>query len=154
MKVRLPHVFPLFRLLLVVWLFLLGGSGCSENPPVELFDVTEKSIEELQVAMETGAVTSEKLVEMYLARIEAYDQRGPVINSIIVLNPEAAETARALDEERRVSGTRSPLHGIPVLIKDNYDMAGLPTTNGSIAMASVRPPDDAFQVRRCGRLGR
>ena len=153
MKVRLPHVFPLFRLLLVVWLFLLGGSGCSENPPVELFDVTEKSIEELQVAMETGAVTSEKLVEMYLARIEAYDQRGPVINSIIVLNPEAAETARALDEERRVSGTRSPLHGIPVLIKDNYDMAGLPTTNGSIAMASVRPPDDAFQVRRLREAG-
>ena len=153
MTVRLSHVFPLFRLLLVVWLLLLGGSGCSENPPVELFDVTEKSIEELQVAMETGAVTSEKLVEMYLARIEAYDQRGPVINSIIVLNPEAAETARALDEERQVSGTRSPLHGIPVLIKDNYDMAGLPTTNGSIAMASVRPPDDAFQVRRLREAG-
>ena len=109
MTMRVPHVFSLFRLLLVVWLLLLGGSGCSENPPLELFDVTEKSIEELQVAMETGAVTSEKLVEMYLARIAAYDQRGPAINSIIVLNPEAAETARALDEERYVSGIRSPL---------------------------------------------
>ena len=64
MTVRLPHVFPLFRLLLAVWLLLLGGSGCSENATVELFDVTEKSIEELQVAMETGAVTSEKLGEM------------------------------------------------------------------------------------------
>lgn len=153
MTTRASRVTPPFWPLFTAWLFLLGGAACSEVLPPEPFEVTEKSITELQMAMEARVVLSEQLVEMYLARIEAYDEHGPAINAIIVLNPEAVETARALDEERRVAGSRGPLHGIPVLIKDNYDLAGLPTTNGSIAMADVLPPDDAFQVRRLREAG-
>ena len=136
-----------------VWLVFIGVSGCSDAPPPAGFEVTEASIAELGGAMDEGRVTSEQLVEHYLARIEAYDDRGPALNAIIVLNPDAVETARALDAERAASGARGPLHGVPILIKDNYDMAGLPTTNGSLAMAGLMPTDDAFQVRRLREAG-
>ncbi len=136
-----------------VWLLLAGAAGCSEAPPPVAFEVAEASIAELGAAMDEGRVTSEQLVEKYLARIAAFDDRGPALNAIIVLNPEAVATARALDAERAATGARGPLHGVPILIKDNYDMAGLPTTNGSIAMADVMPPDDAFQVRRLREAG-
>ena len=144
-----PPVGPFFT----VWLLLVGVAGCAEAPPTAAFEVAEASIVEIGAAMEAGRVTSEQLVEQYLARIEAYDDRGPALNAIIVLNPEAMETARALDAERAATGARGPLHGVPVLIKDNYDMAGLPTTTGSVAMAGLMPPDDAFQVRRLREAG-
>ena len=144
-----PPVWPFFT----VWLLLAGAAGCSEAPPPVAFEVAEASIAELGAAMEEGRVTSEQLVEKYLARIAAFDDRGPALNAIIVLNPEAAATARALDVERAATGARGPLHGVPILIKDNFDMAGLPTTNGSIAMADLMPPDDAFQVRRLREAG-
>ena len=132
---------------------LLLGAGCSEAPEPAAFEVTEASIFELNAAMAAGQVTSEQLVERYLARIEAYDDRGPALNTIITLNPDALTTARALDAERDATGARGPLHGVPLLVKDNYDMAGLPTTNGSVAMAGVMPPDDGFQVRRLREAG-
>jgi amidase len=132
---------------------LLLGAGCSEAPEPAAFEVTEASIFELNAAMAAGQVTSEQLVERYLARIEAYDDRGPALNTIITLNPDALTTARALDAERDATGARGPLHGVPLLVKDNYDMAGLPTTNGSVAMAGVTPPDDGFQVRRLREAG-
>ncbi|MEO2196558.1 MAG: amidase family protein [bacterium] len=134
-------------------LLLAGAAGCSTPAPPAPFDVVETSIAELSAAMDEGRITSEQLVEQYLARIEAYDDRGPALNTIIALTPDALETARALDAERRATGARGPLHGVPILIKDNYDLAGLPTTNGSLAMADVRPPDDAFQVRRLREAG-
>ena len=137
---------------ITIWLLLLGVTGCSVAPP-EPFEVAERSIGELQAAMDAGTATSEQLVEMYLARIEAYDEQGPALNTIIALNPAAADTARGLDAERLATGARGPLHGVPILIKDNYDMSGLPTTNGSIAMAGLMPPDDAFQVRRLREAG-
>ena len=144
-----PPVGPFFA----VWLFLVGVVGCSQTAPPAGFEVLEASITELGAAMEEGRVTSEQLVVKYLARIEAYDDRGPAINAIIVLNPDAVETSRALDAERAATGARGPLHGVPILIKDNYDMAGLPTTNGSVAMAGLMPTDDAFQVRRLREAG-
>ena len=88
---------------------------------VEQFDVSEKSIRELQAAMTAGRVTSEQLVEQYLARIAAYDQAGPRLNAVISVHPSAAAMARAVDEERKSRGPRSPLHGIPVLLKDNFE---------------------------------
>ena len=103
--------------------------------------------------MNEERVTSEELVDHYLARIEAYDGRGPALNSIITLNPHALTSARALDFERNATGARGPLHGIPIVIKDNYDIAGFPTTNGSVAMAEVMPPDDGFQVQRLREAG-
>jgi len=119
----------------------------------EPFDVSEKSIRDLQVAMTAGQVTSERLVELYLARITAYDQAGPRLNSVIYINPNAAAAARALDEERRSRGPRSPLHGIPVLLKDNFETRDMPTSGGSLALRGVVPPRDAFQVAQLRRAG-
>jgi amidase len=117
------------------------------------FNVVEKNIPELQEAMRGGTVTAVQLVDAYLARIEAYDRKGPRINSIIAINPKAREEAAALDRERAARGPRGPLHGIPLVIKDNIDMAGLPTTAGSLAFAMLFPADDAFQVKKLREAG-
>jgi Asp-tRNA(Asn)/Glu-tRNA(Gln) amidotransferase A subunit family amidase len=103
--------------------------------------------------MATGRITAAELVDAYLARIAAYDQAGPGLNTIIRLNPNARLEAEALDQERAARGPRGPLHGIPIILKDNYDTADLPTTAGSIALAGLVPPDDAFQVKRLRAAG-
>lgn len=119
----------------------------------ETFDVAEKSIAELQDAMTRGEVTARQLVEGYLGRIAAYDQAGPALNAFISLNPRALETAEALDRERRERGPRGPLHGVPVVIKDNFDTADMPTTGSSIALATNQPARDAHQVERLRAAG-
>ena len=119
----------------------------------EGFDVSEKSIRDLQAAMTAGQVTSEKLVDLYLARIAAYDQAGPRLNSVIYVNPNAAVEARALDDERKSRGVRGPLHGIPVLLKDNFETRDMPTTGGSLTLRGVVPPRDAFQVHKLRLAG-
>jgi amidase len=123
------------------------------SPVASIFEVLEKSIEDLQKAMQDKQVTSRQLVELFLARIDAYDQRGPSLNAIIALNPEARAAADALDAERATKGARGPLHGIPVLVKDNYETIEMPTTAGSIALASFHPKRDAFLVRRLKDAG-
>src|SRR5262245_21760571 len=105
------------------------------DPPLAAFDLLERSIPELQDAMKTGVVTSKQLTEIYLARIKAYDREGPRINSMIAINARALEAAEALDRERRSGRVRGPLHGIPVVVKDNYETADMPTTAGSLALA-------------------
>lgn len=117
------------------------------------FDVYEQSITDLQSAMTAGRVTSVQLVEGYLNRIAAYDAAGPRLNAVLFVNPNARRDARALDEERRRGRVRGPLHGIPVLLKDNIDTQDMPTTGGSLALSGVVPPDDAFQVRRLRQAG-
>ncbi len=117
------------------------------------FDVAEKSITQLQAAMASGQVTSEQLVSGYIARIKAYDQAGPRLNAVIAINPRAAADARELDRERRARGPRGPLHGIPVLVKDNFDTADMPTTGGSLALVGIVPAQDAGQVRMLRRAG-
>src|SRR5437879_2379257 len=92
------------------------------------FDVVEKSIPKLGAALRAGTVTSQELVKAYLARIEAYDHQGPALNAIITLNPKASADAEALDRERATRGPRGPLHGIPIILKDNYDTGDMPTT--------------------------
>jgi Asp-tRNA(Asn)/Glu-tRNA(Gln) amidotransferase A subunit family amidase len=119
----------------------------------DAFDVSEKSITQLQAAMAAGQVTSEQLVSQYVARIKAYDQAGPRLNSVIAVNPRAAADARELDRERRERGPRGPLHGIPVLLKDNFDTADMPTTGGSLALVGIVPTQDAYQVRMLRRAG-
>ena len=115
--------------------------------------LSEATIEDLGRAFESGTLTSEQLVRMYLDRIEAYDRRGPALNAVIHLNADALETARALDRERAERGPRSPLHGIPVVLKDNVDTDDMPTTGGSLVLAGSIPPDDAFLVRRLRDAG-
>ncbi len=122
-------------------------------PQVERFDAFEKSIPELQAAMERGDVTSVDLVRQYLARIEMFDRRGPKLNSMIYLNPGALESAAQLDRERSERGSRGPLHGIPVILKDNYDTFDMPTTAGSVALAGHVPKDDGFQVAKLREAG-
>ena len=112
------------------------------------FEVAEASIPALQDAMAAGRVTSVQLVDLYLARIEAYDRAGPALNSIIRLNPLARDQAAALDMECSAGTVRGPLHGIPVLMKDNYDMDWMPTTGSSLALAALQPADNAFQLER------
>ena len=113
----------------------------------------EKTIPELQAAMESRQVTSRQLVERYLARVAAYDHTGPALNAVAVINPDALAIADALDAERRARGARGPLHGIPVLVKDNYETLEMPTAAGSIALASFHPRADAFQVRKLREAG-
>ena len=129
---------------------LLAGQAAT---PTLALEVAEASIADLQGALDDGRVTSVELVEQYLARIEAYDQDGPALNSIILIDPSASDQAAALDRERADTGPRGALHGIPILVKDNYDVAGLPTTGGSIALASHLPPDDGFLVRKLREAG-
>jgi len=120
---------------------------------LDLFDVYEQSILGLQAAQTEGRVTSRGLVEAYLARIAAYDQTGPHLNAIVTLNPHAREDADALDRERALRGPRGPLHGIPVLVKDNYDTADMPTSGGTLSLATMQPTTDAFQVKRLRAAG-
>ncbi|MGH7894375.1 MAG: amidase family protein, partial [Candidatus Binatia bacterium] len=98
-------------------------------------------------------MTAEKLVQLCLARIQAYDRQGPALHAVIVLNPKALETARALDAERKAKGPRSPLHGIPVVLKDNFDTVDLPTTGGSVLLEGSIPPGDAFLVKKLRAAG-
>ena len=122
-------------------------------PVVSFFEVHEQSITDLQAAMTAGKVTSRGLVDAYLARIQAYDQAGPRLNTIVMLNPRARDEADALDLERAEKGVRGPLHGIPILIKDNYDTADMPTSGGSLGLATLQPAADAFQVRKLRQAG-
>ena len=117
------------------------------------FELATASIQDIQSAVEAGALTYEKLTQLYLARIAAYDQAGPKLNAIIAPNPKALEEARALDAERKAGKIRGPLHGIPVLVKDNYDTFDLPTTGGSIGFKGAIPAHDAFMVARLRAAG-
>ena len=113
----------------------------------DTFTLTTAGIKEIQAAMEAGALTAEKLVELYIARIEAYDRTGPEIKSILSLSENALETARALDKEYKEFGPRSPLHGIPVLAKDVFDTNDMPTTGGYSPLKHVIPDRDSTIVQ-------
>jgi Asp-tRNA(Asn)/Glu-tRNA(Gln) amidotransferase A subunit family amidase len=115
--------------------------------------VFEASITDLQRAMAQGKVSSVELVDAYLARIAAYDTKGPALNAIIRLNPSARADAAALDAERKAGHVRGPLHGIPLILKDNYATRGMVTSAGTIALATLETPDDAFQVKKLRDAG-
>ncbi|MEM0938806.1 MAG: amidase family protein [Bacteroidota bacterium] len=119
----------------------------------EKFPLAEATIAEIEVAMSEGRVTAEYLVKGYLDRIEAYDKQGPSINSIIMVNPKAIDQAKYLDSIYTASGPVGPLHGIPIIIKDNYDAYGMPTSNGTLALKNSYPPDDAYQVKQLLEAG-
>jgi len=128
-----------------------GPTACVNS--VVGLDLQTATIADAERAMAAGRVSSAQLVDAYLARIAAYDTAGPKLNAIRHLNPQAREQAEALDAERRAGHVRGPLHGIPVLLKDNYGTADEPTTAGSIALEDVVPKDDATVVRRLREAG-
>jgi amidase len=116
-------------------------------------DFDALTIADIGHAFNSGALTSEKLVQLCLARIQAYDRQGPSLRAVLTLNPKALDTARALDAERKAKGPRSPLHGIPIVLKDNYNTADLPTTGGSVLLEGSLPPEDAFVVKKLRAAG-
>jgi len=120
------------------------------------FELDEIMIDDLQKAFQSGQHSSHSVTEKYLARIAEIDKAGPMVNAVIELNPDALQIADALDQERRSKGPRGPLHGIPMLIKDNIDTADrMNTTAGSLALLGSRPPADAFvaaQLRKAGAV--
>ncbi|MFK8040857.1 amidase family protein [Congregibacter sp.] len=134
----------------LVFIALLGFYTPGKATELEL---TSANISELNAAMDAGGLSSEQLTRLYLDRIAAYDQQGPSLNAVMLLNPNALERARELDIERETQGRRSPLHGIPVVIKDNLDTGDMPTTAGSFMLAGSLPPDDAFVVQKLRDAG-
>src|SRR5450755_925868 len=114
----------------------------------------DSTVAELQNRIKTGELTSEHIVYHYLDRIERLDRRGPSLHSVLEINPEALATARALDTEHRSKGPRSPLHGIPILLKDNIDTADkLKTTAGSLALLDAPTPRDSWVAERLREAG-
>jgi len=136
---------------------LLGAPARAEgqaSTSVRPFELNEVTIGDLQQGMGSGKFSSAAVVEKYLGRIEEIDRRGPALNGIIELNPDALAIATALDKERKEKGPRGPLHGIPVLIKDNIDTADrMQTTAGSLALVGSVPAQDAFVAQRLREAG-
>src|SRR5437773_726948 len=124
------------------------------TPPDRDFELEEVTIAQLQDGMHGGHFTAVSLARAYLARIEAVDKNGPAINSIIELNPDALAIAEALDRERKDKGPRGPMHGIPIVIKDNIDTADrMHTSAGSLALVDSVAARDADVVRRLREAG-
>lgn len=139
----------LIAFILVMTLLPLASVSAKETE----FDPFEKSIGEISDALNNNEITSEELVEYYLERIEAYDKQGPAINSIITINEQALEMAKQLDKERQKNGPRSVLHGIPIVVKDNFDVKGMPTSGGSVALKDAYPREDAFTIQKLKDAG-
>ena len=135
------------------FLAVLAASLLASSVHARTFDLETASIPDIQEAVASGALSYEKLVTLYLARIEAYDQKGPKLNTVITLNPNALAEARALDAERKAKGPRGPLHGIPVLVKDNYDTFDLPTTGGTFLLDGAIPYKDAPMIKNLRDAG-
>ncbi len=137
---------------------ILGAALCcisfctSEKPAFQDFQVEETTIAKIHDAFRSGELTARRLVEAYLKRIDLYDQ--PMnLNALVVINEDALTRAEELDNEFRKTGALRPLHGIPVIVKDNYDTRDMQTTGGSLALQGSIPPDDAYQVRKLRAAG-
>jgi amidase len=124
------------------------------TPDIRPFELDEITISDLQDGMKSGKFTARSLVEKYTARMAEIDKAGPAINSVIELNPDALAIADTLDQERKAKGARGPMHGVPVLIKDNIDTAdGMMTTAGSLALVGSKPSKDSFVAQKLRGAG-
>jgi len=154
MRIRILHALTAFAL-------ILSGSALSSRPAFaasakaggESFEVVETTISQVHAAYKSGRLTAHQLVQAYLDRINAYDKQGPKINCVISLNPKALEDADRLDAQFKASGMVGPMHGIPVLVKDQVDAAGMPTTLGSVIFKDYKPPLDSFVVAKLRKAG-
>ncbi len=165
MKRKLRSIIPASTTYMCALILILATScGPSGRAPAEKagakaitpapFELEEATIAGLQEALTAGRTTSEKLVTLYFERIDRIDQSGPGLNAVLQKNPDALAIARALDKERKETGPRGPLHGIPVIIKDNIDTAdNMETTAGSLALLGSKPAKDAFIAERLREAG-
>ena len=139
-----------FRSRLLTFVILAISSNLSATNSL---DVVHMTLEDINRKLESGEITSVELVQQYLDRIAAYEDRGPKINALINLNPRALEIAAALDEERQKKGPRSRLHGIPIVVKDTIEVAGMPYTLGHPILADFDPGRDAHVIKRLRDAG-
>jgi len=138
-----------FRILGVTLIaLLLAGQASAQG-----LDLRAATVRDINRAFEAGTLTSEELVRRYLARIEAYNEQGPALRAVIVTAPNALERARELDAERARSGPRSPLHGIPVVVKDTVDTIDAPTSGGAVGYANTTPLLDSTVVKNIKEAG-
>ncbi len=153
---RIRHRVHLITIITLLCSALGAVAACTpadEDRSAGSWQVVEATIVQIHAAMQAGELTSRQLVEAYLARIHAYDKQGPALNAIVTLNHRALERADELDAALASGGLVGPLHGIPMIVKDNYDTADMQTSAGSAALAGSVPPDDAFQVQRIRQAG-
>lgn len=134
---------------------ICGANGHAQGPtqPPATFQIVEASVAQIHAAYRAGTLTARALTQQYLDRIDAYDGRGPMLNSIITVNPKALEDADRLDAQFKKSGPVGPMHGIPILVKDEIDTAGMPTTLGTLVFMDYRPPKDAFVIDKLRKAG-
>jgi len=133
--------------LILVGTLAFCGAGATQ------LNLATASVADLQAAFADGSLSSEQLVRAYLARLDAYDKKGPTINTVITLNAKALDEAKQRDAERKAGKIRGPLHGIPIVLKDNYNTFDMPTTAGSWLLKGNVPPSDAFVVKRLRDAG-
>lgn len=146
------HPYRRWQILIYVPLILLLATFRQPEVPTSRFDVIEATIADIHAAFQSGQLTSHDLVAHYLERIQVYDQPTR-LNALVVTNSNALAEAKRLDEEFNRTGVLRPLHGIPIIVKDNYDTEGLQTAGGSLALKGGMPPDDAYQVRKLREAG-
>jgi amidase len=137
----------------LIVILTLSAVACAAQRTERSFQVVETSIDEIHAAYKANQLTAHQLVRMYLDRIQAYDQRGPALNCVITINPQALDQADKLDAAYKRSGMMGPLHGIPILVKDEIDAAGMPTTLGTLVFKDYRPPRDAFVIEKLKKAG-
>jgi Asp-tRNA(Asn)/Glu-tRNA(Gln) amidotransferase A subunit family amidase len=140
----------------MITLSILAGlilSVMPQAPARRPFQIEEATIRELRREMQARRLTCRELVQHYLNRIEAYDKKGPAINSLVVINPKAIERAAELDAQFMRSGFAGPLHCVPVIVKDNFETIELPTSAGSLSLTGWMSSKDAFQVRKIREAG-
>jgi amidase len=138
------------RFLLVIALLLVPVAECALD---RSFHLMETSIADIHKAMQAGSLTCHDLVQQYLDRIHAYDQQGPAIKSMLYINPASLEEADAMDQEFKRTHKLKPLGCIPIVLKDNFDTADMPTTAGALTLKGAQPEKDAFAVRRFREAG-
>src|SRR6516165_3530571 len=138
---------------MAVAIMLCAGPAHAQNTTAPPFQIMEATIDDIHMAFRSGRLTARQLVQGYLDRINAYDKQGPNINSIITVNPNALAEADKLDAAFQVSGLVGPLHGITILVKDEVDTAGMPTTLGTVVFKDYRPPKDAFVIDKLRKAG-
>jgi amidase len=148
---RYSTLWPFFICIIFLMAFLTA-CGPKQEDSAGGFSVIETTIEDIHEALRSGDLTCLELVETYLERIEKYD-KSTRLNAIVVVNQNALKTAEELDEELQKTGKMRPLHGIPVIVKDNYETYDMQTTGGSMALKGFIPPDDAYQVRKLREAG-
>src|SRR5260370_3614339 len=139
--------------LALILLALLSFAPTKSTSQTKPFHLSEATIEDIHNAYSSGRLTSHQLVQLYLNRIDAYDKKGAGLNAIITINPKALEEADLLDAAFKASGFVGPLHGIPIILKDQMDAKGMPTTLGSILFKNYYPDRDAFVAEKLRKAG-